>query len=698
MSSGYPRRRLEVVVRVVSNINLARDLAEPVNILYVSQRVVHQQMPTRIACLERGVPQHQLPPTPYTMSSRRRSTRARAAESFPAGTPDTQSQSSPPPTRGSARKSAVRARAALRATPAAAANLEESAPWEGDQPEEPALETPRRGRRSSRRAAEHVPAADSEDVGVAPADEEADSDFGSQAQSQVSRSRAGTSRAGTKRPASRTATRPGRSKRRATAASMDPDDTVDEPDVPTPGNQDDDPEPDVAEAEEEQDDIHEEKTRMPSDPDGDKKVSAYGVLLGGRQFRCVVLRFPERGEHEFALSRDAAHVLDYRDANNFCRLNKVLRTVRLNAEERELLVHLDLIKPHLKNRAITAVYARDLFQRFGARVVVGGKSVIDDYYEAQAINKGAVRGELAAPISRDRTRDEERKRKRVVKAQVSLAQENAPDDPNESGSELFPDTGSQSQAAQLKEMYERRERERERERIRRRLTSSVHTHMNPVSEAVSTTMGDAGADPWLRIGSGAGRNAARKAALNRDGLDERNWMVKYALATAASARTHALARQRVSVRLPIPPVLHGRGEVNAPAIEVPAPPTHTQAIEGTETEPEAQDEGESDSEEELGNEPVGVYDPGTNKVHVGQDTQPTWSTWRKTSDLPRVPGLEADGGLHLPGLNDMPLLASRAWGVMSINTTAHLPPSWRDSAMNQAPPPVQGEASILDKA
>lgn len=288
----------------------------------------------------------------------------------------------------------------------------------------------------------------------------------------------------------------------------------------------------------------------------------------------------------------------------------------------------------------------------------------------------------------------------MVKAQISLAQENAPDDPNESGSELFPATGSQSQAAQLKEMYERRERERERERIRRRLNSSVHTHTNAASEAVITTMGDAGADPWLRIGLGSGKNAARKAALNRDGLDERNWMVKYALAAAASARTHAQARQRGSVRLPIPPVLHGRGEINAPAIEAPAPHSQPQTTERTEAglESEAQDnDEESNSEEEVCHEPTGVYDPGTNKVHVGQNTQPTWSTWRKTLNSPRVPGLKSGGELHLPGLNEMPLLASRAWGVMSINTTAHLPASWRDDALEQPPPSLE-EASILDGA
>lgn len=315
------------------------------------------------------------------MSSRRRSTRTRAAaESSPIGTPDTQPQSSPPPTRGSARKSAVRARAALRATPAAPANLEEPAPWEGNQPEEPAG---RKARRLTRRVVEPArPAADSEDIEMAAvADEEAtDYDVGSQSQPQISRPRTGGGRAGTKRSASRTASQPVRSKRMATttARSMDADDTVDEPDAPTPGNQEDEPGPDDPEAEEEQDDVHEEESRMLSDPDGDKKVSVHGVLLGGRQFRPVVLRFPERGDHEFALSRDAAHVLDYRDANNFCRLNKILRTVLLNAEERELLVHLDLIKPHLKNRTITAVYARDLFQRFGARVVVGGKRVVDD--------------------------------------------------------------------------------------------------------------------------------------------------------------------------------------------------------------------------------------------------------------------------------------------------------------------------------
>lgn len=306
-----------------------------------------------------------------------------------------------------------------------------------------------------------------------------------------------------------------------------------------------------------------------------------------------------------------------------------------------------------------------------------GKKVVDDYYEDDALAKGAVPGELAVPMSRDRLRDEYRQRVRAAKAQVRLAAAAAAEEEDtpgaggggadDSGSEAV-DAGT-SHAAQLREMYEKREREKEREKQRRRIASSSHTHLSPSGVAVTTVFGDAGADPWTRTGPGA-KNTARKAALHRDGIDEGNWVLRFALAAAAAARTHASVREKARVVLPVPPQEDGRGEVDAPPL---APEQGCDAAE------DAQDlsvsvshtEPALDVDDQL--QPTGVYEPGTSRVHVPASTQATWAQWRRLSNLPRIPGLGPEGDKRLPSLGEVPPLVSRSWGVMSVQTSAAMP-------------------------
>lgn len=317
---------------------------------------------------------------------------------------------------------------------------------------------------------------------------------------------------------------------------------------------------------------------------------------------------------------------------------------------------------------------------------------MDDYYESQVVQNGAVSGETAVHISRDRIRDEKRKRLRVERAQARLVFDADRTDAGggeESGSEAVLDSELQSQVTHLREVNERRERDREREKLRRRLLSSTYTHLSPSGEPVTTTFGDAGADPFTRVGPGAAKNAARKAALARDGLNEQNWMLKFALSTAATARTHASLRERGLARLPVPPTENNRGEIDAEPIlsghelQLDSATGSNSAgdAHGTDQVPDTDNvPAQSDSEEGDIDGPVGVYEPGTNRVQVGRDTQPTWAKWTKTSSTPEVPGLEPGGEFRLPGLGEVPQLLSRAWGVMSVHTTAHLPPRWRREA------------------
>lgn len=118
-------------------------------------------------------------------------------------------------------------------------------------------------------------------------------------------------------------------------------------------------------------DPEQEPSRLAIDPVGDTKVSPMGHLLGGRRFRCPVFTLPQYGQHAFILARDAARITEYSDGFQFARGNKVVRRVQIPLQERNVLAELGLIKRQHRTRPAAAVYARDLFQRFGAQVVVG---------------------------------------------------------------------------------------------------------------------------------------------------------------------------------------------------------------------------------------------------------------------------------------------------------------------------------------
>lgn len=325
------------------------------------------------------------------MSSRRRS--ARAAARVPSPEKDAVAGKSSAPTtsgRGSPRKSAIKARAALQAPPQSLAVDQEPGSLQDD---EPGPQRASRGQAVSRETSKSrhraaVKQASSEQEAVSEAEaasshggndaaEEQGSDEGNT--KSAARSRKSPGRASVKRRASRGA-RQGRAKRRATTTAVGVEDSaLEEEDVSTPpanplGEAEVTEEPDTVLEEGEDESQEAEDAAQPhlaADSQGDTKVDTFGNLLGGREYRCPVLSFPQRGRHKFVLTRDAARTLDYRDANYFCRMNKVLRVVRLDPEERDLLIQLELIRPHLKGRPISVVYARDLFQHFGARIVAG---------------------------------------------------------------------------------------------------------------------------------------------------------------------------------------------------------------------------------------------------------------------------------------------------------------------------------------
>ncbi|QGI75757.1 hypothetical protein CEK25_000663 [Fusarium fujikuroi] len=100
---------------------------------------------------------------------------------------------------------------------------------------------------------------------------------------------------------------------------------------------------------------------LPEDPEGETKVDKLGNLQGGRDYRCRTF------------------------------------TIIVDDDEKRDMIERDIIPHSYKGRSIGIVTARSVFREFGARIIVGGKRIIDDYNVAQARADGVVEGQLADP-------------------------------------------------------------------------------------------------------------------------------------------------------------------------------------------------------------------------------------------------------------------------------------------------------------
>ncbi|KAK9471169.1 chromatin remodelling complex Rsc7/Swp82 subunit-domain-containing protein [Dipodascopsis tothii] len=100
------------------------------------------------------------------------------------------------------------------------------------------------------------------------------------------------------------------------------------------------------------------------------------------------------------LSTEPARCTGFRDSYLFFHRHRRLLKIIVDDEQKFDLIKRNLIPHSYKGRAIGVVTARSVFKEFGSRIIVGGRRVIDDYYEEQARLDGAVEGELADPDDR----------------------------------------------------------------------------------------------------------------------------------------------------------------------------------------------------------------------------------------------------------------------------------------------------------
>lgn len=139
---------------------------------------------------------------------------------------------------------------------------------------------------------------------------------------------------------------------------------------------------------------------LPEDPEGEKKVTKKGALLGDRDYRVRTFTVLGRGDRLYMLSTEPARCMGFRDSYLLFQKHRRLYKVIVNDNEKFDLIERDIIPHSYKGRPIGIVTARSVFREFGARIIIGGKRVHDDYYEAEAKAVGFVPGQVADPEDR----------------------------------------------------------------------------------------------------------------------------------------------------------------------------------------------------------------------------------------------------------------------------------------------------------
>ncbi|KAL8682107.1 MAG: hypothetical protein Q9186_001812 [Xanthomendoza sp. 1 TL-2023] len=143
--------------------------------------------------------------------------------------------------------------------------------------------------------------------------------------------------------------------------------------------------------------VKDDEIELPEDPEGETMVNKNGVLLGDREYKVRVFTISGKGDRLYMLSTEPARCIGFRDSYLFFQKHKTLWKIILTEEAKLDLIQRSLIPHSYKGRAIGVVTARSVFREFGAKIVIGGRKVTDDYQAAAARARGDVEGELAVP-------------------------------------------------------------------------------------------------------------------------------------------------------------------------------------------------------------------------------------------------------------------------------------------------------------
>lgn len=143
--------------------------------------------------------------------------------------------------------------------------------------------------------------------------------------------------------------------------------------------------------------VKDDEVELPEDFEGESKVTKMGVLQCGREYRVRVFTIQGKGDRLYMLSTEPARCIGFRDSYLFFQKHPQLFKIILPEEAKRDLIERHIIPHSYKGRAIGVVTARSVYREFGARIIIGGKKIIDDYQVAVARANGDVEGELAVP-------------------------------------------------------------------------------------------------------------------------------------------------------------------------------------------------------------------------------------------------------------------------------------------------------------
>ena len=143
--------------------------------------------------------------------------------------------------------------------------------------------------------------------------------------------------------------------------------------------------------------VKDDEVELPEDPEGETKVDKMGRLQGDREYRVRVFTISGKGERLYMLSTEPARCIGFRDSYLFFQKHRQLYKIILPEDAKRDLIGRNIIPHSYKGRAIGVVTARSVFREFGARIIIGGKKIIDDYQVAAARAQGDLEGEFAVP-------------------------------------------------------------------------------------------------------------------------------------------------------------------------------------------------------------------------------------------------------------------------------------------------------------
>ena len=146
--------------------------------------------------------------------------------------------------------------------------------------------------------------------------------------------------------------------------------------------------------------VKNDEIELEMDEEGEQKVDQNGHLKGGREYRVRTFSIEDKGDRLYMLSTEPARCVGFRDSYLFFQKHKNLYKIILAEEAKKDLIERNLIPHSYKGRAIGVVTARSVFREFGARIIIGGKKIIDDYQVQAARAMGEVEGESANPEDR----------------------------------------------------------------------------------------------------------------------------------------------------------------------------------------------------------------------------------------------------------------------------------------------------------